>query len=78
MRVASGDALDEARAVDFADFVCITVPLSAETEKLIGAREFGLMKPGAIFINIARGKVDRRQTLTKAEFVDGGTVGPAP
>lgn len=28
--------------------------------------------------NIARGKDDRRQSFTKAEFVDGGTVGPAP
>jgi DNA-binding LacI/PurR family transcriptional regulator len=28
--------------------------------------------------NVARGKKDLRQTLTKAEFVDGGTVGPAP
>ena len=28
--------------------------------------------------NIARGKEDRRQTSTKAEFVEGGTVGPAP
>lgn len=28
--------------------------------------------------NIARGRVDRRQTLTKAEFIEGGTVGPAP
>ena len=27
--------------------------------------------------NVARGKEDRRQTFTKAEFVDGGTVGPA-
>ncbi len=27
--------------------------------------------------NIARGKDDRRKTLTKAEFVDGGTVGAA-
>tara|TARA_B110000881_G_scaffold220573_1_gene246175 strand:+ start:3308 stop:3442 length:135 start_codon:yes stop_codon:yes gene_type:complete len=26
--------------------------------------------------NIARGKDDQQQTLTKAEFVDGGTVGP--
>lgn len=26
--------------------------------------------------NVARGKDDRRQTLTKAEFVDGGTIGP--
>lgn len=28
--------------------------------------------------NVARGKNDRRQTFTKAEFVEGGTIGPAP
>ena len=28
--------------------------------------------------NIARGKDDRRQTLIKAELVEGGTVGRAP
>ncbi|MFZ9938638.1 MAG: substrate-binding domain-containing protein, partial [Luteolibacter sp.] len=28
--------------------------------------------------NIARSKADRRQTLTKAEFIEGGTIGPAP
>ena len=28
--------------------------------------------------NVSRGKDDRRQSLTKAEFVDGGTVGRAP
>ncbi len=27
--------------------------------------------------NLARGKNDRRQSFTKAEFVDGGTIGPA-
>jgi DNA-binding LacI/PurR family transcriptional regulator len=27
---------------------------------------------------VARGKDDCRKTLTKAEFVEGGTVGPAP
>jgi len=27
--------------------------------------------------NVSRGKVDRLQTLTKAEFVEGGTIGPA-
>lgn len=26
--------------------------------------------------NVSRGKVDRHQTLTKAEFVSGGTIGP--
>lgn len=28
--------------------------------------------------NVARGKNDNRQTFTKAEFVEGGTIGPAP
>lgn len=40
-----------------ADFVCLTLPLTAETEKLIGAEEFALMGPETIFINISRGKV---------------------
>lgn len=28
--------------------------------------------------NVARGKTDRRQSFTKAEFVEAGTTGPAP
>jgi len=28
--------------------------------------------------NVARGKDDRRQTFTKAEFIEGGTIGPVP
>ncbi|UYF98662.1 2-hydroxyacid dehydrogenase [Halomonas sp. GD1P12] len=39
------------------DFVCLTVPLTEETEKLIGARELEQMKSSAILVNIARGKV---------------------
>ncbi|CAG8865414.1 Glyoxylate/hydroxypyruvate reductase B [Pseudomonas fluorescens] len=48
------------------DFVCMTLPLTAATERMIGAREFALMKPGAIFINIARGKVVDEAALTAA------------
>ncbi|MFF7706627.1 NAD(P)-dependent oxidoreductase [Pseudomonas sp. NPDC007930] len=47
------------------DFVCLTVPLTAATEGLIGARELGLMKPGAILVNIARGPV-----LDEAALID--------
>lgn len=39
------------------DFVCVLVPLSAETEHMIGAAQFALMKRSAFFINVARGKV---------------------
>lgn len=28
--------------------------------------------------NISQGKIDQRQSLTPAEFVEGGTIGPAP
>ena len=40
-----------------ADFVCLTLPLTAQTEGLIGAEQFALMRPESIFINISRGKV---------------------
>nr|WP_298250390.1 D-glycerate dehydrogenase [uncultured Halomonas sp.] len=49
-----------------ADIICVTVPLTAETEHLIGAHEFGLMKPSAIFVNIARGRVVREADLIAA------------
>ncbi len=49
-----------------ADFVCLTLPLTAETEGLIGAREFALMRPSSIFINISRGKVVDEAALVQA------------
>ncbi|MHC8327084.1 NAD(P)-dependent oxidoreductase [Pseudomonas sp. LB1P83] len=49
-----------------ADFICLTLPLTAETEGLIGAEEFGLMRPESIFINISRGKVVDEAALIEA------------
>jgi phosphogluconate 2-dehydrogenase len=49
-----------------ADFVCLTLPLTAETEKLIGAEQFALMGPDTIFINISRGKVVDEAALIEA------------
>ncbi|MDN3555736.1 2-hydroxyacid dehydrogenase [Halomonas maura] len=49
-----------------ADFVCVTVPLSAQTERLIGAREFGLMRPSSIFVNVSRGRVVDEAALIEA------------
>ena len=49
-----------------ADFVCLTLPLTAETEKLIGAKEFAQMGPDTIFINISRGKVVDEAALVEA------------
>jgi phosphogluconate 2-dehydrogenase len=49
-----------------ADFVCLTLPLTAETEGLIGAEEFALMGPETIFINISRGKVVDETAMIEA------------
>ena len=40
-----------------ADVISVNCLLNDETQHLIGAREFGLMKPSAFFINTARGPV---------------------
>jgi phosphogluconate 2-dehydrogenase/gluconate 2-dehydrogenase len=49
-----------------ADFVCVMLPLTKETERAMGAREFALMKPSAIFINASRGKVVDEAALIQA------------
>lgn len=49
-----------------ADFVCLVVPLSAQTRQLIGRRELALMKPSAILINISRGAVVDEAALIEA------------
>ena len=50
------------------DFVSLHVPLTAETTKFFGAAEFNRMKPSAILINTARGKVvDRHALMTALE-----------
>jgi phosphoglycerate dehydrogenase-like enzyme len=53
-----------------ADFVSVHVPLNEETRGMIGAREFGLIKRGAIFINTARGAVADEQALLNS-LLDG-------
>ena len=49
-----------------ADFVCLTLPLTAQTQGLMGAEQFALMRPESIFINISRGKVVDEAALIKA------------
>ncbi len=48
------------------DVVALMLPINRETEGIVGAREFGLMKPGALFINIARGKLIDQPAMTAA------------
>ena len=49
------------------DVVSIQVRLSDDSREMLGAREFGLMKPGAIFVNGGRG-----------ELVNTGCAGRGP
>ncbi len=56
--------LDELLAT--ADFVCITLPLTHETEKLINRERLAKMKPNAILINGARGKIVDQAALIDA------------
>jgi gluconate 2-dehydrogenase len=55
-----------------ADIVAAVLPLSDETRGLMGERAFGLMKPGAIFINGARGAIVQETALLRA--LDHGTL----
>ncbi|MBI4978054.1 MAG: C-terminal binding protein [Spirochaetes bacterium] len=48
------------------DFISCHVPLNPATERMIGAKEFALMKPNAVFVNTARGKVIDETALIAA------------
>jgi phosphoglycerate dehydrogenase-like enzyme len=49
-----------------ADVVAICVPLTAETDHLIGAAALAAMKPGSYLINIARGRIVDTDALVAA------------
>jgi phosphogluconate 2-dehydrogenase len=49
-----------------ADIVALTLPLTDETRGLMDARRFGLMKPGAIFVNGSRGAIVQEDALLDA------------
>ena len=49
-----------------ADFVALTCPLTAETERLLDAEALGRMKPSAHLVNVARGRVVDEVALIEA------------
>ncbi|UCQ12428.1 NAD(P)-dependent oxidoreductase [Edwardsiella tarda] len=49
-----------------ADFVCLTLPLTAQSQGLINAQRLAQMKPDAILINGARGKIVDQHALFQA------------
>ena len=59
-RVSLGQLLRES------DFVVVACLLNEETHHLIGAPQFALLKPGAYFINVARGAIVDEPALIEA------------
>jgi gluconate 2-dehydrogenase len=55
-----------------ADIVATVLPLTEQTRGLMGPGEFGLMKPGAVFVNGARGAIVQEAALLDA--LDNGRL----
>jgi phosphoglycerate dehydrogenase-like enzyme len=66
-------ALDE--ALESADHVCLTVPLTPATRHLMDARRLARMRPGALLYNVSRGAVIDEAALVEA--LRAGKVGGA-
>lgn len=58
------DALDE--VLRRADYLAITLSLTAATRGLLGERELRLMKPTAVLINVARAEIVEEEALYRA------------
>jgi D-2-hydroxyacid dehydrogenase (NADP+) len=63
-RVFGASKLQE--ALPHADFAIVAAPETPETTKMMGEREFSLMKPSAHFINVARGALVDEPALIRA------------
>ncbi len=48
------------------DYVAVTAPLTPETTGMIGKREFDLMKPSAVILNVGRGPVINESAMIEA------------
>jgi phosphoglycerate dehydrogenase-like enzyme len=66
--------LDELLAA--ADVVTVMAALTPETHHLLDERALGLMKPGAILVNVARGPIVHEKALTAA-LAEGRIAGAA-
>jgi phosphoglycerate dehydrogenase-like enzyme len=53
-------------ALPQADFVVLAAPETPETRKMMGEREFALMKPSAYFVNVSRGALVDEPALISA------------
>lgn len=69
----TGEALDA--WLEIADVVAIALPLTAETSGLFDAERLARMKPGAVLVNIARGRIVHTDALVEA--LESGALGGA-
>lgn len=53
-------------ALEMADFVVVTIPLTPATEGILGRDQFAAMKPGARVVNVSRGSTVDRGALLAA------------
>jgi phosphoglycerate dehydrogenase-like enzyme len=63
------------RLLSESDFLVMALPLTAETQHMIGAAELAQMKPTASIINIARGEIIDQAALVAA--LSNGTIASA-
>ncbi len=58
--------VDLERVISMADCLVNVLPFTPETDHLLGEKEFGLLKEGAVFFNIGRGKTVDEEALVRA------------
>jgi len=64
------EPMELATLLQTSDFISVHVPYNDETRRLLGPREFGQLKPGAILVNTSRGGV-----IDEAALLDALTRG---
>jgi phosphoglycerate dehydrogenase-like enzyme len=64
---------DLADALPSADAVVLSLPRTAETQALLGEDELSRMKPGAVLVNVARGRLIDQEALVRA--LESGRLG---
>ena len=72
-RIAGPDQLDD--ALRGSDVLVVAVPSVPGTDRMIRAEQIALLRPGAILVNVARGKIVEESALLAA--LDSGQLGGA-
>jgi len=60
------DAADFVEELRLADVVVLAAPRTTETKAMIGAEEFAVMRPTAVLVNVARGRLVDEDALVEA------------